>query len=103
MLESNNQSSLTKFAATRQIEHVHEGHHKNGIVAYTIQPGGVNTDLTGKIPEGKGWEARKYIFFPSFSFSDKIQKRPQKKKKNPTQVMPFLSTLSHFYLHLPQP
>lgn len=50
-------NSLTKFAATRQIEHTHEAHNKNGIVAYTIQPGGVNTDLSGQVPEGKGWEA----------------------------------------------
>ncbi|TID18789.1 hypothetical protein E2P81_ATG05765 [Venturia nashicola] len=48
--------SLTKFAATRQIEHVHEGHNKNGIVAYCIQPGGVKTDLSDGVPEGKGWE-----------------------------------------------
>ncbi|QDS77410.1 hypothetical protein FKW77_006336 [Venturia effusa] len=48
--------SLTKFAATRQIEQVHEGHHKNGIVAYCVQPGGVKTDLADGVPEGKGWE-----------------------------------------------
>lgn len=60
-------TSLTKFAATRQIEHVHEGHHKNGIVAYCIQPGGVQTDLSDGVPEGKGWEKRKcssYLFPP---------------------------------------
>ncbi|KAE9965197.1 hypothetical protein EG328_009906 [Venturia inaequalis] len=51
--------SLTKFAATRQIEHVHEAHHKNGIVAYCIQPGGVKTDLSNAVPEGKGWEKQK--------------------------------------------
>jgi len=35
----------------------HEGHHKNGVVAYAIQPGGVKTDLASDVPEGRGWEA----------------------------------------------
>jgi NAD(P)-dependent dehydrogenase (short-subunit alcohol dehydrogenase family) len=50
--------SLTKFSCTRMIELCHEGHHKNGVVAYAIQPGGVKTDMAGSIPEGKGWENR---------------------------------------------
>jgi len=48
--------SLTKFACTRLIELCHEGHHKNGVVAYAIQPGGVKTDMSDSVPEGKGWE-----------------------------------------------
>ena len=51
--------SLTKLAATRLIELCHEGHKKNGIVAFALQPGGVKTDLSASVPEGKGWEARK--------------------------------------------
>jgi NAD(P)-dependent dehydrogenase (short-subunit alcohol dehydrogenase family) len=50
--------SLTKFACTRLIQHAHEGHRKNGVVAYAIQPGGVKTDLASVLPEGKGWEKR---------------------------------------------
>jgi len=52
--------SLTKTACTRLIELCHEGHHKNGVVAYAIQPGGVKTDLSGAVPEGRGWEACQY-------------------------------------------
>jgi NAD(P)-dependent dehydrogenase (short-subunit alcohol dehydrogenase family) len=50
--------SLTKFASTRLIQLTHEGHHKNGIVAFALQPGGVSTDIT--LPQGRGWEKRKY-------------------------------------------
>jgi NAD(P)-dependent dehydrogenase (short-subunit alcohol dehydrogenase family) len=48
--------SLTKFACTRLIQHAHEGHRSNGVVAYAIQPGGVKTDMATALPEGKGWE-----------------------------------------------
>jgi hypothetical protein len=49
--------SLTKFAVTRLTEHVHEAHHQKG---YALRPGGVKTSLSdGKLPEGKGREARK--------------------------------------------
>lgn len=48
--------SLTKLAATRLMEHAHEGHAKNGVVAFAVQPGGVKTDLGSQCPEGKGWE-----------------------------------------------
>ncbi|KAF2665187.1 NAD(P)-binding protein [Microthyrium microscopicum] len=47
--------SLSKFAATRLMEHVHEAHKSKGVVAYALQPGGVDTDLAD-VPEGKGWE-----------------------------------------------
>jgi NAD(P)-dependent dehydrogenase (short-subunit alcohol dehydrogenase family) len=49
--------SLSKFAATRLVEHVHEGHGRNGVLAYAVQPGGVRTDMAATVPEGKGWEA----------------------------------------------
>lgn len=48
--------SLSKFAATRIMEHVHEAHKDNGICAYALQPGGVKSDLSEQAPEGKGWE-----------------------------------------------
>jgi NAD(P)-dependent dehydrogenase (short-subunit alcohol dehydrogenase family) len=51
--------SLTKLASTRLIEHCHECHGKNGIVAFAVQPGGVKTDLSAEVPQGKGWEVRK--------------------------------------------
>lgn len=54
--------SLTKAAATRLIELCHEGHKNNGIVAFAVQPGGVKTDLSATVPEGKGWEARELSF-----------------------------------------
>lgn len=47
---------LTKMAATRLVELCHENHKKNGIVAFALQPGGVMTDLSSSVPEGKGWE-----------------------------------------------
>jgi NAD(P)-dependent dehydrogenase (short-subunit alcohol dehydrogenase family) len=51
--------SLTKFSVTRMIELCHEGHAKNGISAYALQPGGVLTGSGGlPLPEGKGWEKR---------------------------------------------
>lgn len=53
--------SLTKLGATRLVELCHEGHKKNGIVAFAVQPGGVKTDLSSSVPEGKGWEQRKCI------------------------------------------
>jgi len=49
--------SLSKFAATRLVEHCHESHHRNGVCAFALQPGGVKTDLAD-VPEGKGWEER---------------------------------------------
>ncbi|KAF9527529.1 hypothetical protein CPB83DRAFT_907537 [Crepidotus variabilis] len=48
--------SVSKFAATRMVEHVHEAHHANGVCAFAIQPGGVKGGMDGAIPEGKGWE-----------------------------------------------
>jgi NAD(P)-dependent dehydrogenase (short-subunit alcohol dehydrogenase family) len=51
---------LTKMAVTRLVELCHEGHKKNGIVAFAVQPGGVKTDLSSSVPEGKGWEAREF-------------------------------------------
>lgn len=51
--------SLSKFAVTRLVEHVHEAHHGGGINAFALQPGGVKTGLAeGGLPEGKGWEQR---------------------------------------------
>ncbi len=50
--------SLTRLASTRLIEHCHECHGNNGIVAFAVQPGGVKTDLSADVPQGKGWEAR---------------------------------------------
>ena len=50
--------SLSKFAATRLVEHVSEGHARAGVLAYAIQPGGVKTDMSVTVPEGKGWEER---------------------------------------------
>lgn len=51
--------SLSKFAVTRLIEHVHEAHHSSGINAFALQPGGVKTGLAvDSLPEGKGWEDR---------------------------------------------
>jgi NAD(P)-dependent dehydrogenase (short-subunit alcohol dehydrogenase family) len=52
--------SLTKFAAVRIVEHVHEAHKANGICAFAIQPGGVKTYGSREVPEGRGWEAREY-------------------------------------------
>jgi NAD(P)-dependent dehydrogenase (short-subunit alcohol dehydrogenase family) len=54
--------SLTKFACTRLIQHAHEGHNGNGVVAYAIQPGGVKTDMGSSIPEGKGWDNRESCY-----------------------------------------
>lgn len=51
--------SLTKMAATRLMELCHEGHKDKGVVAFAIQPGGVLTDMSANVPQGKGWEARK--------------------------------------------
>ena len=50
--------SLSKAAAMRLVEHVHEGHKHKGVVAYAIHPGGVKTEVTD-VPEGKGWEESK--------------------------------------------
>ena len=48
--------SLSKLAVTRLIEHFHAAHHEKGINAFSIQPGGVKTDLSSvSMPEGKGW------------------------------------------------
>lgn len=51
--------SLSKFACNRIVEHCHLGHSRNGISVFALQPGGVKTDLSAAIPEGKGWEASK--------------------------------------------
>lgn len=42
--------SVTKFAALRLVEQVHEGHSKNGICAINVHPGGVAG--TGLAPDG---------------------------------------------------
>ncbi|KAF2432453.1 NAD(P)-binding protein [Tothia fuscella] len=49
--------SLTKFAATRLVELVHEGHKGSGVVAFALQPGGVATGSEKLVvPDGKRWE-----------------------------------------------
>jgi NAD(P)-dependent dehydrogenase (short-subunit alcohol dehydrogenase family) len=53
--------SLSKFAATRIVEHVHEAHKGKGVCAFAIQPGGVTSTMSDQIPEGKGWEKRKCL------------------------------------------
>lgn len=50
--------SLSKFAVTRLVEHVHASHIPS-VRAYALQPGGVKTALAeASLPEGKGWEER---------------------------------------------
>jgi len=51
--------SLSKLAVTRLIEHFHVAHHRHGINAFSVQPGGVKTGLSFlSQPEGKGWFER---------------------------------------------
>jgi len=51
--------SLSKLAVTRLIEHFHAAHHTSGINAFSLQPGGVKTDLSNvSLPERKGWYER---------------------------------------------
>ncbi|KIW06778.1 uncharacterized protein PV09_02462 [Verruconis gallopava] len=49
--------SLSKFAAARFVEYVHEAHKDKGVTTFGIQPGSVMTDMSKyQLPEGKGWE-----------------------------------------------
>jgi hypothetical protein len=43
------------------MEHVHDAHHKKGVNAFALQPGGVLTQMAaGNLPDGKGWEESKF-------------------------------------------
>lgn len=55
--------SLSKFAAARFVEYVHEAHSaKGGVTAFGIQPGSVMTDMGRyELPEGKGWEKSEFL------------------------------------------
>lgn len=44
--------SLSKFAAVRLIEQVHEAHSSNGICAISLHPGGVATGMGSEVPDG---------------------------------------------------
>jgi len=44
--------NLSKFALNRLVEIIHESHHKDGIVAYAMNPGGIQTPLVEDYPEG---------------------------------------------------
>lgn len=44
--------SLSKFAAARVVEMVHEAHSPQGVLAYSVHPGGVKTDIASELPDG---------------------------------------------------